>query len=378
MKLRQTRVQALHLLSSALVWLPLAVHAQLPTPAPQIPVGKDGLVDWRGANDAVGQNPRGHADILRWEEKNVPTTAAPKPAPDALALPSPAAAVRESWRRRYELASTLAILGTANVDRIAEGRWSELDPYLQRNIHGMSAVLKGAADVRKVWLNAVAARQVVAHHRAIVAANDSAAELGRRMAAVGNWSKLQHARVETAAVAARLALQRATYAASRSDVELARVLHLTGVRSSFDLPATLPDVPAQPLTAEALHQRLAGLTSLLTRAERFRVASDARIAINAYEASHAIAFAHQGTTAKLRDFIAEESVLRYNGMFISVWQLLEEAAARSRAALEAVDAQLDFWIAETDLQLVLQGESPDSFVSLGAGGGGSPSAAAPH
>jgi len=56
--------------------------------------------------------------------------------------------------------------------------------------------------------------------------------------------------------------------------------------------------------------------------------------------------------------------------------VLGETATRSQAAIDAIEAQRDFWVAETDLQLVLQGEAPDSFISLG-GAGGSPSAAAP-
>jgi hypothetical protein len=55
--------------------------------------------------------------------------------------------------------------------------------------------------------------------------------------------------------------------------------------------------------------------------------------------------------------LQEETVYRYNGMFISVWQLL--AQARSTAAVvTATEAQRDFWLAETDLQLALTGTSP--------------------
>ena len=54
---------ALRLLVAGLVNIPLLVSAQtLPT---------DATVDWRSANDTVGQFRRGHADVLKWEQGNI-------------------------------------------------------------------------------------------------------------------------------------------------------------------------------------------------------------------------------------------------------------------------------------------------------------------
>jgi outer membrane protein TolC len=58
-------------------------------------------------------------------------------------------------------------------------------------------------------------------------------------------------------------------------------------------------------------------------------------------------------------------VLHYNGMLKSVWDLLDEVRNQSQATVDAIGAQRDFWIAEADLQWVLQGGEPDSFVSAG-------------
>jgi outer membrane protein TolC len=55
---------------------------------------------------------------------------------------------------------------------------------------------------------------------------------------------------------------------------------------------------------------------------------------------------------------------------------LDESRNQSQAAVDAIGAQRDYWIAEADLQWVLQGGEPDSFVSLG--GGGEASAPAAH
>ena len=60
----------------------------------------------------------------------------------------------------------------------------------------------------------------------------------------------------------------------------------------------------------------------------------------------------------MRQFISDETTLRYNGMLASVWDLLAEARASTQAVADAIDAQRDFWLAETDLQLALTGTSP--------------------
>ena len=60
----------------------------------------------------------------------------------------------------------------------------------------------------------------------------------------------------------------------------------------------------------------------------------------------------------LAKLMQEETVYRYNGMFMSVWQLLAQARSTTQAVVTATEAQRDFWLAETDLQLALTGTSP--------------------
>ena len=51
-------------------------------------------------------------------------------------------------------------------------------------------------------------------------------------------------------------------------------------------------------------------------------------------------------------------------MFISVWELLAEARRASQAVAAATEAQRDFWLAQTDLQLALTGTSPGAPADL--------------
>ncbi|MEQ1657720.1 MAG: hypothetical protein ABL896_02985 [Hylemonella sp.] len=51
------------------------------------PAGASALVqevqDWKAANATVGQYPRGHRDIVKWEKAQPPTPAAAMPPPEA-------------------------------------------------------------------------------------------------------------------------------------------------------------------------------------------------------------------------------------------------------------------------------------------------------
>lgn len=366
---RRYSFPALRAIALGLLALPLVVSAQIaPAPAEK---------NWREANDAVGQFKRGHADILKWEKENAPAAQNQEQAAASLSLMSSEEAVRKAWRAHRELVKPMNRIGEANVDLIAKGRWSELDPMLQRRVDDLDELLEVAAQGRKAWLQAVAARQVLKQHRNAQDAAEAGNELGRRMVSVGNWSKLQQTQVQLAQSSARMNVRRAQYAATQAEAALIRTLGLTGMHTAVALPDQLPDLPAQALSPQVLDGRAAAISAQLPRAEGMRNGANARQARQAYLSSHALAMSAREEVLKVREFITEETVLHYNGMLKSVWDLLGEVSSQSQAVADAIEAQRDFWIAETDLQWVLQGGAPDSFVSLG-GGGGEPANAAGH
>ena len=57
----------------------------------------------------------------------------------------------------------------------------------------------------------------------------------------------------------------------------------------------------------------------------------------------------------LRKRISDEVLLRYNGMLASVFELLTDARAQVGSVNAAIQAQRDFWIAETNLQAAING-----------------------
>ena len=121
-------------------------------------------------------------------------------------------------------------------------------------------VLRLAADTRKAFFTAVAAEQTVQYMRQAMEAAEAGAELGRRMAQVGNWSKLKQAREQAFHADTVLAAARAEQASVQARERLVRLLGLeNGARLTLPqrLPALPAELPALPgLEQQALDQRL--------------------------------------------------------------------------------------------------------------------------
>ncbi len=355
-----------HCLVAGLFAVPLWAAAQEASPP--------AASDWRAANDSVGQFRRGHADVLKWEQSRQRAPAEQAAPAPALQLASVADAVRLAWQAHPELAQPLARLAASDVERIASGRWLELDPGLKDRIVDYGELIEVAAQARKAWTEAVASQLMAAQMEQAQAAAQVADELAARMTSVGNWSRLQQAQVQLARHAAEADLRRARYQATQTQASLIKLLQLNGIHATVGLPDQLPALPPEPMPAAELQQRLIHIQSLLPRSGLIRGQGLAALAQEAYLASHAIARsasqAHQ-----LSVFVAEETQLHYNGMLKSSWDLLSAAQSQYRAAAAALAAQRDFELAQVDLQWLLLGGEPGSFVTLGAGGSNQAAAA---
>ena len=103
--------------------------------------------------------------------------------------------------------------------------------------------------------------------------------------------------------------------------------------------------------------------------------SEVREAYGAYRSAYDIARHHRDEIVPLRQRIAEENVLRYNGMLIGVFDLLADARSQIASVNASIEALRDFWLAQADLDMALIGK-PSLAAASGpamaaeAGGGG--------
>ncbi len=105
--------------------------------------------------------------------------------------------------------------------------------------------------------------------------------------------------------------------------------------------------------------------------------SEIREAHGAYATAWEIARRHRDELVPLKQRIADENVLRYNGMLIGVFELLAEARAQIAGVNASIDALRDFWLADADLEMALVGRpalmaptaAPSPAMAEPAGGG---------
>jgi hypothetical protein len=112
--------------------------------------------------------------------------------------------------------------------------------------------------------------------------------------------------------------------------------------------------------AQGMARNQAMRSAAQLRETAIRARSEARSSWLAYRTAYDLAQQQKAEVLPLAQQMQEESVYRYNGMFISVWQLLAQARATTQAVVTATEAQRDFWLADTDLQLALTSASAGS------------------
>jgi len=141
-------------------------------------------------------------------------------------------------------------------------RWQGLQME-RATLDAAQDVLRLAANTRRAWLRAVAAEQVLATRERMHEAAEAGGELARRMARVGNWSRLQQARELAVQQDASAQLARARLAAAQEREQLTRLMGLWGAQTGYRLPPQLPALPAEAtlqtgdgVEAAALRERL--------------------------------------------------------------------------------------------------------------------------
>jgi len=90
------------------------------------------------------------------------------------------------------------------------------------------------------------------------------------------------------------------------------------------------------------------------------VRSEARSAYLAYRSNYDIARHYRNSVLPLRKSIEDQSLLTYNGMITSTFELISDAREKIDATMLAVNAKRDFWIAEANLAPVIYGGSTGS------------------
>lgn len=184
--------------------------------------------------------------------------------------------------------------------------------------------------------------------------------------------------VERIALAERLDVQAATQATEHTAAALGltratrfvNVLELGAVRESgggesgggeakqrgYEVTLEIPLFDwgtARTVRAEAIY-----LQSVNRLAETAANAcSEAREAYLAYRTAYDLARHYRDVVIPLRKQVADETLLRYNGMLVSTFELLADAREQTRAVAGAIDALKEYWVADADLEAATGGRA---------------------
>jgi outer membrane protein TolC len=86
--------------------------------------------------------------------------------------------------------------------------------------------------------------------------------------------------------------------------------------------------------------------------------SEARETYLDYRTSYDLAKHYRDRVIPLRKKISDETMLRYNGMLVSAFELLADSREQAAAVNSTIDALKEFWMAQTRLEAALGGHLP--------------------
>ncbi len=143
-----------------------------------------------------------------------------------------------------ERAFTLDILGLFTIPLKTQ---IESRRFEQAQLGAAGDVLKLAAETRRAYFSALAAQETLTYMDQVKIAAETSADLARRMAQVGNWSRLAQMREQLFYAEATGQLARAKQNLIVERDRLTRLMGLWGSDVEFKLPARLPDLPAKAI-----------------------------------------------------------------------------------------------------------------------------------
>src|SRR5688572_9831841 len=289
-----------------------------------------------------------------------------------------AAQVKDAAEASAEIAAQMARAG--NFSRLSQSReqlfYAEAAAQLARARLASTAARERLTRLLGLWGDQAATLRLPERLPDVPA---SAGELHEAEAtAIAERLDVRAARTEVESLAGSLGLARATRFVNVLEIAYERdTSSHAPQRTGYEVELSLPIFDwgdARIARAEA------GYTRAFNRAAEtaIRARSEVRESYATYRTAHDLARHYREEIVPLRRRISEENLLRYNGMLISVFELLADSREQVAAVRSAIDAIRDFWIAEANLQTARTPGSPGAVPAMRAAAGPAPAAAAGH
>lgn len=247
------------------------------------------------------------------------------------------------------------------------GNWNLRDAAREQLLHA-----EAAAQLARERQVAVAARERLARllglwrADAAFALPDRLPELPAQLPAMNDLEAramarridVQIAKRDAAATADALGLTKATRFVNVLDAGYINKSETGKSRSDgYEISIELPLFDwgeARTRKAEALYMQAVHRTAETA----IRARSEVREVYLAWRTAYDLARHYRDEVIPLRKQVSDDMLLRYNGMLASVFDLLADARLQTQSVGAAIDAQRDYWLADTNLQAAINGTGP--------------------
>jgi outer membrane protein TolC len=244
------------------------------------------------------------------------------------------------------------------------GNWSSLDMAREQAYHAQTV-----ADVTHAQKAAVAAREKLTRLLGLSGEQATSYRLPDHLpdlpaaprelkdveqTAVNERLDIQAARLDAEQTASTLGLTRTTRFINVLDLGAVRNTDGPTATRGYELTLEIPLFDwgsARVARAEATYMQ--SVNQLAQAAVNAR--SEARESYADYRASYDLARHYRDQVLPLRKQISEQTLLRYNGMLTSVFELLADAREQSAAVSGYIGALKDYWTAQANLDAALGG-----------------------
>jgi outer membrane protein TolC len=264
--------------------------------------------------------------------------------------------VREAADAGAELARRMELTG--NWSRLARAReqgfYADAALYVARAEHARLAARERLTRQMGLW-GEQAQFSLPERLPELPAVADERPDVERE--AIAQRLDVRAAVLETEAVARNLGLAKATRFVNVLEFGPARVLEgekSDPYKKGYEVALELPLFDwgtARVAKAESIYRQAVARAAETAVNAR----SEVREAYRGYRISHDIARHFRDEIVPLKKRIAEENLLRYNGMLIGVFDLLADTRSQIASVVGYVEALRDFWTADADLRLAMIG-----------------------
>ncbi|MBC7610992.1 MAG: TolC family protein [Polaromonas sp.] len=139
-------------------------------------------------------------------------------------------------------------------------------------------------------------------------------------------------------------------------------------RRGFELGIRLPIFDWGTASRDAMNAQSLAAASRYESTVR-NASSQLRESYSAYRTAYELARHYQDEIVPLRKIMAEENVLRYNGMLIGVFELLADNREQINSVIAAINAFQQFWLADAALAASMTGKPVSTMMAAPATSG---------